>query len=156
MNQGHPTVVGVSAQPIPGRLEEINAFTLAGKSGLHYLWLILAGLMPVITLSAAVRLVTARGMPRRWPWAIVALIATPAFVLNWTTGQVTIGNNIFILFGAAFTRPGPAAPWSLTFAVPIGAAVAFLRFRAWRNARMSRASVGSAASTADGGQARLP
>ncbi len=40
-----------------------------------------------------------------------------------------------VLFGAAFTRPRAAASWSLTFALPFGAAVAYLRARAWRNAQ---------------------
>jgi hypothetical protein len=74
-------------------------------------------------------------MPRRWLWAVAALIASPAFTLNWTTGQAVLANNMFILFGGAFFRSGAATPWSLTFAMPIGALVAYLRFRAWRNAR---------------------
>ncbi len=136
--QGRTSVIGCSAHRIPRRLEEINAFTLADKSGLHYLWLALAGLMLLTTLTAAVRLVTAKGMPRRWLWAVVALIASPAFVLNWTTGQVAVANNLFVLFGAAFARAGAAAPWSVTFALPIGAAVAYLRLRAWRSAQATR------------------
>ena len=133
--QGHSSVIGVSAHRIPGRLEEINAFTLADRSPLHYVWLVLAGLMPLITLAAAVRVIAAKGMPRRWFWAVVALIASPAFVLNWTTGQVAIANNLFVLFGAAFDRPGVAAPWAVTFAVPIGATVAYVRLRAWQRVR---------------------
>jgi hypothetical protein len=137
---GQRSVIGVSARPIPGRLEAINAFTWAGKSGRHYLWLALAGLMPLITLTMATRVIMAKGMPRRWLWAIGALVASPAFVLNWTTGQMGLTNGVFILFGGAVDRAGAAAPWTVTFAVPIGTAVAHLRFRAWRDAHVARAA----------------
>jgi hypothetical protein len=133
--QGHTSVIGFSADVLPRRLEELHAFTLADKSFMHYVWLVLAALMPVVTIAMAIRVIRAKGMPRRWLWAVVALIASPAFTLNWTTGQARLANNLFILFGAAFGRPGAAAPWLLTFAMPIGAFVAYLRFRAWRNAR---------------------
>ena len=137
--QGHRSIIGLSANRVPARLEEINAFTLMHQSARHYLWFAFALLMPLITLTVAVRLITAKGMPRRWLWAFAALIASPAFVLNWTSGQVAVQNSLFILFGAAFTRPGAAAPWSLTFAMPVGAVVAYLRYRAWRNARATQA-----------------
>lgn len=133
--QGHTSVIGFSAHALPGRLEEIHAFTLGNKSLVHYAWLALALLMPLVTIATAIRVIRAKGMPRRWLWAVVALIASPAFILNWTTGQTRLANNLFILFGGAFGRPGAAAPWLLTFAMPIGAFVAYLRFRAWRNAR---------------------
>jgi hypothetical protein len=132
---GHTSVIGFSTHLERGRLEELNAFTLAGKSFRHYLWLLLAGLMPIVTIATAIRVVRAKGMPRRWLWALVALIASPAFTLNWTTGQTVLSNNLFVLFGAAFVRPAAAAAWSVTFALPIGAFVAYLRFRAWRNVR---------------------
>ncbi len=134
-------VIGFSAHRIPSLLEEINAFTLADKSGLHFLWLALAGLIPVMTLATAVRVVRAKGMPRPWLWAIAALIASPAFVLNWTTGQPSVANNLFVLFGGAFAQPGAAAPWSVTFALPIGTAVAYLRLRAWRTAQAAARAV---------------
>ncbi len=137
--QGHRSIIGLSANRVPARLEEINAFTLMHQSARHYLWFVFALLMPLITLTVAVRLITAKGMPRRWLWAFAALIASPAFVLNWTSGQVAVQNSLFVLFGAAFTRPGAAAPWSLTFAMPVGAVVAYLRYRAWRNARATQA-----------------
>ena len=133
--RGETSVIGFSAHILPGRLEELHAFTLVGKSFVHYLWLALAVIVPLVTIGTAIRVIRAKGMPRRWLWAVAALIASPAFTLNWTTGQGVLANNLFVLFGGAFVRSGPAAPWSLTFAVPIGAFVAYLRFRAWRNAR---------------------
>jgi hypothetical protein len=139
--RGDTSVIGFSAHILPGRLEEVHAFTLAGKSFVHYVWLVLAVLMPLVTIATAIRVIRAKGMPRRWLWALAALIASPAFTLNWTTGRGVMANNLFILFGGAFMRPGPAAPWLLTFAVPMGAFVAYLRLRTWRNVRSSPLSL---------------
>jgi hypothetical protein len=133
--RGHTSVIGFSANVVARRLEDLHAFTLADRSFIHYVWLVLATLMPVVTIAMAIRVIRAKGMRRRWLWAVAALIASPAFTLNWTTGQAILANNTFILFGGAFFRPGAAAPWSLTFAMPIGAFVAYLRFRAWQNPR---------------------
>ena len=133
--QGDTSVIGFSAHFLTGRLEEVNAFTLAGKSVLHYCWLVLAVLMPLLTITTAIKVIRAKAMPRRWGWALAALLASPAFTLNWTTGLAVMTNNLFILFGSAFGRPSPAAPWTLTIAFPIGALVAHLRINAWHKGR---------------------
>ena len=80
---------------------------------------------------------------------MVALVATPALMLNWTTGEVTLTNNLFVLFGAAVTGPRPAVPWSLTFALPIGVVVAYRRFRAWRSGRLAPAPAARPGSPAE-------
>ena len=106
------------------------------------MWLALAVLMPPVTIATAVR-DQAKGMPRRRLWTVAALVGSPAFVLNWTTGEAGFANNFFVLFGAAIQRPGAAAPWLLTVAIPIGALVAYVRLRAWQNAQAVRATAGS-------------
>src|SRR6266705_110099 len=58
------SVIGFSARPIPGPLEVLNRFTLSGKPALHYVWLTLALIMPLVTITVAVLVARARGMPR--------------------------------------------------------------------------------------------
>src|SRR5438093_6343644 len=122
-------VTGFSAYPIKGPLEILNRFTLSERSPAHYVWLALALLMPLVTITVAVYVARARGMPRRWLWVFASLIATPAFFINWTTGKVGFSNGWFLLFGGAATSAGPAAPWTVSFAVPIGAGTAKLTGR---------------------------
>jgi len=126
------SVIGFSAYPINGPLEVLNHFTLSGKTAAHYIWLTLALLMPIVTITVAVFVARARGMPRRWLWVVASLIATPAFFINWTTGKVGFSNGWFLLFGGAATSAGPAAPWIVAFALPIGAGIAYLKVRRWR------------------------
>jgi len=126
-------VVGFSAYPVAEQLETTNAFTLTHRSPIHFIWLALALLMPICTIGCAVWIVRSR-MPRRWLWAVVALITSPAMALNWTTGQLTGQLNLFLLFGGSGIRGVPAAPWIISFGVPLGAIVSYFRLRAWRQA----------------------
>jgi hypothetical protein len=127
------TVYGFSAYPLAAQLETANAFTRAHLSAIRLIWLALALLMPVLTIGLAVWVLRTR-MRRRWLWAIVALIASPAFALNWTTGHPVGQVNIFLLFGGAAMRGSSAAPWIISFGLPLGAIVSYFRYRAWREA----------------------
>jgi hypothetical protein len=91
--QGHTSVIGFSANVVPRRLEELHAFTLVDKSFTHYLWLALAVLVPLVTIAMAIRLIRAKGMPRRWLWAVVALIASPAFTPQLDHGSGGVGEQ---------------------------------------------------------------
>jgi hypothetical protein len=132
-SQSRVEVIGFSASPTAGPLEKLNAFALRGRSFLHYVVLVLAIIMPIITLSMAVTVARAKGMPRRWLWVMLALVASPVFSIDWTTGAFTIRNTFFLLLGGAALRTGPAAPWVISFAIPIGAAVAYFQLRRWRD-----------------------
>ncbi len=131
------SVIGFSGRPIPGPLEVLNRFSLSGKSLIHYVWLTLALIIPLVTITVAAIVWRARGMPRRWLWVFGSLIATPAFFINWTTGEVGVQSAFFLLFGGAATSAGPAAPWVVSFALPIGALVAYLKMLRWRQATAS-------------------
>jgi len=138
-------VTGFSAYPIKGPLEILNRFTLSERSPAHYVWLALALLMPLVTITVAVYVARARGMPRRWLWVFASLIATPAFFINWTTGEVGFRSAWFLLFGGAATSAGPAAPWVVSFALPIGAGIAYLKVRRWRQGIPPTAASGGGA-----------
>jgi len=137
------SVIGFSAYPINGPLEVLNHFTLSGKTAAHYIWLTLALLMPIVTITVAVFVARAQGMPRRWLWVVASLVATPAFFINWTTGTLGFSNGWFLLFGGAATSAGPAAPWIVSFALPIGAGIAYLKMRRWREGTHSTPGTGA-------------
>jgi hypothetical protein len=125
-------VEGVSVTPIDRPLEETTRFTLHGKSAVHYLWLALAIIAPVISIGAAVWIATRRKMPRRGRWVLASLIGVGGFSLNWTTGE-TFVRIVHVQLGAGgVMRAGLAAPWILTFSLPIGALLALDRYRRWR------------------------
>lgn len=126
-------VDGLHVEPVTDKLERLNAFTLAGRSALHYVVLLLAVVCVLISFSVAWLVAFRSRMRRRWLWALVALVGVGQVMLDWTTGEVGARTLSFELFGAGFVRGAPAAPWILSFSFPLGAAIAFERYRRWRH-----------------------
>lgn len=128
-------VEGFSARPLARSLEEDSAFTLAGKSPRHYLWLVLTALSAALTFGTAIFLATRRAMPKRWRWVLLSLVGVGSFTLNWTTGAIGVQLLNVQLFGAGFVRLGSAMPWIITFAIPVGALIGIDHYRRWRARR---------------------
>lgn len=129
---GRYVVESANFSPAPASLQEINAFSLTGKSPLHYVFLLLTLAAPVFCLFAAVRVARTR-MRRRWLWVLVALIGVATFRIDWTTGQWDVLPLNFQLFSAGFTRSTMYGSWILTLSLPLGAALAL-----WRRGRALR------------------
>ena len=125
-------VEGAGARPLERPLEEINRFTLDGKPPLNYLWLLLTVLSAALALGTAIFLAARRGMPGRWWWALLSLFGIGAFSLNWTTGATGVNIMTVQLGGFGVFKAGPAAPWIVAFALPVGAILAITRYRGWR------------------------
>jgi hypothetical protein len=128
-------VEGVYVTPIERPLEETTGFTLRGKTAIHYLWLTLTILAAACSLGTAVWIGSRRGMPGRWRWVAGSLIGLGGFSLDWTSGETAIRLAHLQLGAAGIVRAGLAAPWIITFALPIGAIAALMRYRQWRAGR---------------------
>jgi hypothetical protein len=129
-------VDGFSARPMAESLQTTHAFSLDGRGSIHFLWLALMFVMPAACLSAAVVVGRTVGMPRRWLWVFVCLLAAPVFALNWTSGAWELRPLSITVLGSGFVRASDAAPWILSFGLPAGAALAL-----WRRARWKERSV---------------
>jgi hypothetical protein len=127
-------VEGVSARPIAQSLETTAHFSLAGKSALHYLWLLLSAAGVVLSLGSSIFIASRRAMPKRWRWVFLSLVGVGAFRLNWSTGAIDLALLQVQLASAGFLRAGPAAPWIVSFGLPIGALIALARYGRWRAA----------------------
>ena len=126
-------VEGVSARNIAQSLETASAFSLSGKSFTHYLWLVVTVVCAAFSLGSAVFIATRRAMPKRWRWVVLSLVGVGAFQLNWTTGATNLALLNVQLASGSFLRGGPAAPWILSFAIPVGALLGVSRYRRWRS-----------------------
>lgn len=124
---------GMHTDTLPRPLEVTNAFTLRDKSFGHYLMI---GLMVVCVVAAFGSAVYALFTPmkRRWAWALVALVGAGTFAFNWTTGQGRLLLLNLLFFDAAAMKGGPAAPWVLQVAFPVGALMTLRRVRTARHA----------------------
>lgn len=121
-------VVGLHYQWMAASVTTINAFSLSGRTWKHFLVLGLAVVCFLISLSVAITMIRTP-MPRRWLWAFVAIIGVGGGGINWSTGETWINAISFNLFCAGFLRPGTVGPWSVSFALPLGAAIALWRRR---------------------------
>ncbi len=120
---------------MPASLASINAFTLKGKSPKHLAYLSLAVLAAVCSLAGAF-LALVGGL--RWWWVFVAALGFVRFAINWTTGETMIQPVSFQFLSAGFVRPGFVGPWTLSFSLPLGALLVFLK---WRRSRAPSAPV---------------
>lgn len=123
-------LAGFHVQPLPASLADVNAFTLQGKSLVHYVFLLMAPVSLGIALFAFVVCLRTKGLKRKWLWALFTLMTVSSFTLNWTTGETDVQMLRVFLLGWGVTRFGWLAPWVVTVPIPLGALV-FL----WKHGR---------------------
>jgi hypothetical protein len=131
--EGRRVIHGMHAEVLPRSLEATNTFTLRDKSVGHYLMIGLVIVCVIVCFGSAV-IALFTPMKRRWAWALLALVGAGTFAFNWTTGQGQLGLLNLLLFDAAYGKGGPASPWILQVAFPIGALLTLRRVRSVRHA----------------------
>jgi hypothetical protein len=99
-----------------------NDFTLVGKGFLQYLFLAAMVGVPAIMLAAAVKVLRASGLRRKWLWIAIACFGVCGATMNWTTGAVSLKLLSVQVLGSGFMRGSSRfAPWLLTTSLPVGA-----------------------------------
>lgn len=123
---GVSTIVGFNVNPIPDSMENINKFSLIGKSSLHYTVLVLAVIIPLFSLFALVLCIRTKIEKRKWLWVIFVMFGITCFSIDWTTGQWGfLPINIQFLGAGAFA---PAyGPWRIGISLPLGAIIFMLK-----------------------------
>jgi hypothetical protein len=122
------TLRGLQIQPIPNSLAKLNEFTLAGRGGRHYLFLIGLAACPLISIAAVVRWAQCRReLRRKWLWLACVLLGIGKFGLNWTTGEISVSLLQLQLLSAGFQREGAEGAWWFFLSLPIGALVFLFR-----------------------------
>jgi hypothetical protein len=125
-------VTGFHWQETVSSLAELNAFSIARRSVAHYLYLLLA----VASVLACVGGAVLAGVSRmRFWWILFSLVGVGKATINWTTGQQVFAPLSVQLFGASFMRPGLVGPWLLSWSLPLGAILVFIRWRSRRRAK---------------------
>ncbi|MGF1526249.1 MAG: hypothetical protein ACFCBW_05590 [Candidatus Competibacterales bacterium] len=115
------SVMGLSGQRLNASLRSANAFTLEGKSPLHYLVLMLAMVVSVFTLVTLYFCVRTPRLKLKWLWLVFVLIGIGSMNLNWTTGQYGFQLWSIMLLSASAVTPGPLGPWIISVSLPLGA-----------------------------------
>lgn len=127
---GRAQIEGIHVQSLRESIEQTNAFTLSGKSGLFLAFLALVILMPIFIIATAI-ICWRTPIPRRkWLWRIFVLFGIAELTLNWTTGALGFQPINVQLLGAGFIQQG-YGPWTLQLSVPVGGALFWMRRRKW-------------------------
>ncbi|MGV8073615.1 MAG: hypothetical protein AB2L11_03495 [Syntrophobacteraceae bacterium] len=120
--EGVTTIVGFNVTPITDSLENLNSFTLTGKSLIHYTVLTLVVFIPLFTLYALVLCIRTRSIKVKWLWVIFICLGIGKFALNWTTGEYYFVPLTIQLLGASARAPAYGG-WTLAVSFPLGALV---------------------------------
>lgn len=113
-------ILGLHAQPLAQSLETMNAFRLANKGAVHWIFLVLVVAVPLFCVYAFVTCLRTPNLRRKGLWAAFTLLGFVTVGLNWTTGGVSFQPVSFQLLGAAAVRSG-YGPWWLSVSFPLGA-----------------------------------
>lgn len=140
-------VIGINVYQTEASQKELNAFGLSSKSGLQYLVLCLAVLVPLFILFTLIVCIRTPIQQKKWLWIIFVLLGFGAIQVNWTNGAYAFQLISVHLFGASATAAGPGAPWILSASVPLGAIVFWLR----RESLIERANKSSQQDASDAG-----
>jgi hypothetical protein len=112
-------------QLAPADLRRMNPFTLSGKSWLHYVFLTVAVLVPLLCLATA--LVSARSTLRlKWLWVAFSLVGLAKVSILWVDAQASHAAVRFVpfsiqLLGAGVLKYPLYAPWVISVSLPLGA-----------------------------------
>lgn len=118
----HRSIVGLNVyDPMDQPLQEINKFTLSGKTGKHYFFLALSLLIPVFCLFTFIVCLRTRIRKRKWMWCLFILVGFLRFSINWTTGNVAFMPISLLFFGSSAMTASIYAPWVISFSIPFGA-----------------------------------
>ena len=123
------TVNGLKVTRSSDSLENLNKFTLYGKSVFQYMVLALASCSLSISLYVFVLCIRTRTGISKWPWMLFILIGVGKIAINWTTAQWTF-TILALHVPPAAAVSSHYGPWSIAAYFPLGA-ILFLNER-WR------------------------
>lgn len=114
------TVVGFHVTPLSDSLENLNKFTLVGKSAVQYSILALAVCSLVFSFYVLVLCIRPKDGKAKWLWMPFILVGVEKLAVNWTTGQLTFGVLAIQIPCITVSRP-PYGPWTVGAWLPLGA-----------------------------------
>jgi len=119
-------VLGINIIPYKNSLHEVNKFTLKNKGFSHFFFLYMMIIIPSFIIVSIIYCFKTP-LKRKWLWIIFMLFGIISFRLNWTTGDFELQLLNIRLLGAGFLRSGTLAPWILSFSIPVGAILFWIK-----------------------------
>ncbi len=122
-------IVRFNVTPIADALENVNRFTLVGKSTLQYAVLLIAVSGPLFCLYVLVLCLRAKKSKSKWLWAVFILFGVGKLAVNRTTGELTLMPLSFNIPRSAVTAVPAYGPWVVAAFLPLGAILFLIKQR---------------------------
>ncbi len=122
-------IVFFNVTPIDQSLQETHRFSLQGKDSIHYIFLFICVACPLFILYTLITCIRTKLKKRKWLWIIFILVGFVQFSLNWTTGQIWAKLLSFQILGAGAVTASVYAPWILSFSIPVGAIIFWIKLK---------------------------
>jgi hypothetical protein len=135
-NVNSSTILSFQVFPLADSLENLNRFTLVGKSVVQYWILILALCSLVFSFYALMLCIGAKDVKRKWLWMLFILVGVEKLAVDWNTGKLIFGILAVYIPSAIASHP-PYGPWTIGACFPLGAVLFWKRQRKMRIARES-------------------
>ena len=107
--------------------KEINQFTLRNKSIKHYIILLFTIFFLIFSLYTFIVCIRTPIEKKKVLWAIFTLLGLTSIGINWTTGQLSFQLLTVQLLSASATAASPYSPWFVSFSIPIGALMFWIK-----------------------------
>lgn len=122
LEDGSDEIFGLNVyNPMSQSLQDANRFTLSGKRLVHFVFLFTCAAIPLFILATLVVCIRTKLERRKWLWILFILVGIVQFSLNWTTGQIGFRLVNFQLLGSGALAASVHSPWILSFSLPVGA-----------------------------------
>ena len=120
-------IIAFNVSPIERSLQEIHKFSLQGKGSMHYSFLIICTTCPLFIFSTLIVCIKTKLKKRKWLWIPFVMLGMVQFSLNWTTGQFWIKLLSIQLLGTGAVSASIYSPWILSFSLPVGAIIFWIK-----------------------------
>lgn len=132
LGRGEPArLLGIQVNPLKAPLAELNRFHLNGLSGEHYALLALMLVIVAVKLVALTLMWRCRVLRFRWLWTLFVCAGLGLVTMDWA-GNLNLHLLMAGIMTEGFQKPVLYLPWSLKFALPVGAAIFLILRLIWR------------------------
>lgn len=121
------SIVGINVYRTTVSQQEYHKFTLSNKTMAHYIMIILAVIVLIFIIVTTIMCVRTPSLKLKWLWILFILVGFISFNINWTTGQLSYQLIHIKLLGASATAASPYSAWIISFSIPVGAIVFWIR-----------------------------
>lgn len=124
---GKPSVIGFNVYRTTASQRDLTAFSAAELTPIRIILLLLTVLIPAFMIFTCYKVYKTPIPVKKKRWYFFSVLGIFGFSFNWTTGVLNYQLATVKLLGVGVVAAGPHAPWILSFTLPLGAVVFWVK-----------------------------